>query len=91
MKKAIFLWLFCIQICSASLPYWSKTGHRVTGEIAQRHLSKKARKAISKLLDGQSLAEVSNYADEIKSDDRYGEFYPWHYVNLPLDKDYKDI
>ena len=91
MKKAIFLWLFCLQICSASTPYWSKTGHRVTGEIAQRHLSKKARKAINKLLDGQSLAEVSNYADDIKSDDRYREFYPWHYVNLPLDKEYEDV
>ncbi|MGB5236750.1 MAG: S1/P1 nuclease [Flavobacteriaceae bacterium] len=91
MKKVIFLWLFCFQICSASSPYWSKTGHRVTGEIAQEYLSRKARKAISRLLEGQSLAEVSNYADEIKSDDRYREFYPWHYVNLPLDKEYKDV
>ena len=91
MSKVIFLWLFCLQVCSASSPYWSKTGHRVTGEIAQRHLSKKARKALNNLLDGQSLAEVSNFADEIKSDDRYKEFYPWHYVNLPLDKKYAEV
>ncbi|MEN8788797.1 MAG: S1/P1 nuclease [Flavobacteriaceae bacterium] len=91
MKITMFLWLFCFQISFATTPYWSKTGHRVTGEIAQRHLSKKARKALNKLLDGQSLAEVSNYADEIKSDDRYNEFYSWHYVNLPLDKKYSDV
>jgi hypothetical protein len=91
MKKTMFLWLFCLQISFAAAPYWSKTGHRVTGEIAQRHLSKKARKALSKMLDGQSLAEVSNYADDIKSDDRYKEFYPWHYVNLPLDKEYAEV
>ncbi len=91
MKKTIFLWLICLQFGLAATPYWSKTGHRVTGEIAQRHLSKKARKALSKLLDGQSLAAVSNYADEIKSDDRYKDFYTWHYVNLPLDKKYTEI
>lgn len=62
---------------------WGQNGHRVTGEIADSHLTKKARKQIKKILNGQSLALVSTYADEIKSESTYDEFGPWHYVNLP--------
>lgn len=68
---------------------WGKTGHRVTGEIAEMYLSKKAKKAIDKLLKGESLAFVSTYADEIRSDDRYREFAPWHYVNFPFGSTYE--
>jgi len=62
---------------------WGQTGHRTTGEIADNYLSKKARKQIKKLLHGKSLAFVSTFGDEIKSDPKYREFGPWHYVNLP--------
>lgn len=62
---------------------WGQTGHRATGQIAEDHLSMKAKKQINKILKGKSLAIVSTYADEIKSDSRFREFGPWHYVNLP--------
>jgi len=62
---------------------WGKTGHRTTGEIADNHLSKKARKQIEKLLHGNTLAFVSTFGDDIKSDSKYREFGPMHYVNLP--------
>lgn len=70
---------------------WSKTGHRTTGEVAERHLSRKAKRAIDKLLDGQSLPLVSTYGDDIKADSNFKEFSPWHYVNFPLDKKYTDV
>ncbi|GAA0871999.1 S1/P1 nuclease [Gangjinia marincola] len=92
MKKiALISLVFCFfyaQQNFATNPYWGKTGHRVIGEIAAAHLSKKARKNIDKLLKGQGLALVSIYADEIKSDDRYDKYGPWHYVNIPFDKTY---
>jgi hypothetical protein len=62
---------------------WGQTGHRTTAEIAQSYLSKDAKKEISKLLNGRSLAFVSTFGDEIKSDSKYREYSPWHYVNLP--------
>lgn len=62
---------------------WGKTGHRATGEVAQEYLSKKAKKQIKEILDGQSLAFVSTYGDDIKSDPAYRKYSPWHYVNLP--------
>ena len=61
---------------------WGRTGHRATGEIAEEYLSKRAKEKIAQLLDGQSLAFVSTYGDDIKSDPKYREYGPWHYVNL---------
>ncbi len=72
------------------LPDWSKTGHRVVGAVAQKHLNRKARKAVEKILEGETLAEVSNYADAIKSDRNFARFSPWHYVNYPADQQYLD-
>lgn len=67
---------------------WGQTGHRVVGEIATHYLNKKAKKALSKLLDEASLAYVSTYSDEIKSDHNFDDYNPWHYINMPLDADY---
>lgn len=67
---------------------WGRTGHRATGEIASSHLSNKAGRAIHKLLDGASLALVSTFGDEIKSDERYGDYWTWHFVNFPFGSDY---
>ena len=69
MKKLsiFFLFIFLNSYVSFSSNDWGKTGHRATGEIAQKYLSRKAKKEINKLLDGHTIAYVSNFADEIKS------------------------
>jgi len=90
MKKYILLLFFATNICFANNPIWSKKGHRVVGEVAQENLTKKAAKAIAELLDGQSLAAVSNFGDEIKADSSYRRFSAWHYVNFPADQKYGD-
>lgn len=84
MRRKIFT---AVLFMTLSLGYatefdWGQNGHRATGEIASKHLSSKAKKEIAKILKGMSLARVSTYADEIKSDPRYREFGPWHYVNM---------
>jgi hypothetical protein len=91
MKKLVLFFLLTVQLSLAGTPFWSKTGHRAIGEIAQQHLSRKAKKAIAKLLNGQSLATVSNFADEIKADTNYRKFSAWHYVNYPEDKTYSEV
>lgn len=88
MKKGcIVLLCLCVSIQVNAFD-WGKTGHRTTGEIAQKYLTKKAKRALAELLDGESLAFVSTYADEIKSDKAYRSYGPWHYVNVPFDKTY---
>lgn len=90
MKKLILFVFLATNISFANDALWSKTGHRVVGEVAQENLTSKARKAIEKLLDGQGLASISNFGDEIKSDSLYRKFSAWHYVNFPADKKYGD-
>lgn len=62
--------------------FWGQTGHRVVGQIAANHLTKKARKNIVKLLGTEGLAMISTFADDIKSDKKYDAYKPWHYVNF---------
>ncbi len=89
--RSFFILLIVLLISIQASAYdWGKTGHRVTGKVAEKYLTKKARKAIDKLLDGQSLAFVSTYADEIKSDRAYRSYGPWHYVNVPFDSTYDE-
>ena len=92
--KARFLLLFIGFLTSslvfATKPAWGPTGHRTIGKIAEKHLTKKAKRQINELLKGESLAFVSTYGDEIKSDKKYNDFYTWHYVNMPLDSRYED-
>ncbi len=85
MKEFILsiCFLFSISIGFAGDNDWGQSGHRATGEIAQSYLSKDAKKKIAKILNGKSLAFVSTYGDEIKSDSEYRKYGPWHYVNLP--------
>ena len=90
--KNLFVICFLIAQCTfANAIVWSKTGHRTTGEVAEKYLTRKARKAIDKLLDGQSLALASTFADEIKADRSFSKFSAWHYVNYPADKKYTDV
>lgn len=62
---------------------WGLTGHRVIAEIAQNHLSKKARKELKNLIGNETLAWWSNWPDFIKSDSAWNYAYKWHYVDLP--------
>lgn len=88
--KVIFLLMLVANLSFANDMVWSKTGHRVVGEVAEHYLSKKAKRAIDALLDGKSLAAVSTFGDEIKADRTYAEFSAWHYVNMPADKSYSE-
>ena len=91
--RSLLIIVFIVLFSSSSLTAsedWGKTGHRTMGEIATKHLSKKAAKKISALLGGESLAFVSTYADEIRSDDAYRKYAPWHYVSFPFGARYED-
>ncbi len=68
---------------------WGQTGHRVVGEIATRYLAPEVKEKLHELLEGQSLAVVSNWMDDIKSDQRYDSLRPWHYVSIPDGKAYE--
>lgn len=88
--KNIFTLTICIFLLNPlnAGVRWGKTGHRTVGAIADSHLNGKTKRAIKKLLHQESLAFVSTFPDEIKSDDQYNRFSTWHYINIPLEADY---
>ncbi|GLB53228.1 endonuclease [Neptunitalea chrysea] len=71
-------------------PDWGATGHRATGEVAARYIKRSTAKKIRELLDGHTIAEVSTFGDDIKSDKRFKKFSAWHYVNIDEGKSYGD-
>ena len=90
MYPKIFLLLLAVCLSSPVLAL-GKTGHRVSGEIASLYLTPKTQAAIRQLIATQSLAEVSTYADEMRSDP--SEFWKktsksFHYVTVPDGKTY---
>ena len=63
---------------------WGATGHRSIGLIAEQHLNPTTLKKSQEILDGHSLAYVSTWADEIRSDPKkYGDTFNWHFTTWP--------
>jgi hypothetical protein len=86
MKKTlIILTIFA----SLNVVGWGVTGHRTIGHIAETHLSKKAKKQVDRVLKRESLAIVTTWMDEIKSDHDYDHAYTWHYVTVPDGETYE--
>lgn len=89
--RALFL-LALLALPSPALA-WGQTGHRITGVIAEAHLSGLARARIRQILGDASLAEASTWPDEMRSDP--SPFWqktstPWHYVTVPVGQTYAD-
>lgn len=63
------------------LQAWGGQGHRLVGLIAAERLTPAARQNVAWLLEGQSLADVSSWADSITSEQVQTSY--WHYLNIP--------
>lgn len=61
---------------------WGMQGHRIVGEIAEQHLTPKAKKNIRRILGNESIAMCSNWADFIKSNPQYDSLDRSHYINF---------
>ena len=68
---------------------WGKTGHRITGEVAEKYLTKNAKTQIKKLMGHHDLSRMSNWADEIKSDPKWKIANDWHWCTIPDGETYK--
>ncbi len=61
---------------------WGTKGHRVVASIGEDLLPPEARREATNLLDpGTTLADISTWADEVRSS--RPNTGPWHYVNIP--------
>ena len=77
-----------LLLLAPSAMAWSALGHRLVGELAQRHLNPVASAEVAALLAGEpepTLAGVSIWADTLRASDpdRFKATSRWHYVNTP--------
>ncbi|MBI1768363.1 MAG: S1/P1 nuclease [Bacteroidetes bacterium] len=81
--------IFCLTLLVSTKVFcWGPTGHRAVGLVASNHLSAKAKKNIIKILGQNSLSEVSNWMDDIRSDSAYKDMGDWHWVTIETGKTY---
>ena len=83
MQRLSFLLVGFWIISIAEVSGWGKTGHRVVGQVAYNHLTKKAKKNIQAILGKEHLGMVGNYMDFIRADKKYDHMTPWHYCTIP--------
>lgn len=77
-------WAFaaCVLAVSARAFAWGSDGHQIVAAIAEQRLSDEARAAVTELLDGQTMSEVSSWADRVRRQEEYRWTGPMHYANL---------
>jgi hypothetical protein len=81
MRKPVALLVLFSLALGASPLAWGSQGHRLVGLVAADRLTPIARDNVRWLLDGQTLAAVSTWADSIRSDQQ--QTYGWHFLNIP--------
>ena len=79
MKKPFLLLSLLLTFgLHADCAAWGTVGHRAIAEVAQRHLTPKAKAAIERYTGGTPLAEYAVFMDEVAADPRYKEpFRGW--------------
>jgi hypothetical protein len=88
IKQKLVLIIFSLSLSLNSLA-WGPTGHRTTGWIAEKYLNQKARKNLEKLLNGKSLAMLTTWMDEVRSDSTFDYMTDWHWVTIPHGQTYQ--
>lgn len=91
--SALALSFILATMVSASAWAWGKTGHRVSGQIANAHLSGDSRNAVQDILGVEDLAEASTWPDFMRSNDDdfwRKEASPYHYVTIPKNQTYAE-
>lgn len=69
---------------------WGQIGHRIVGEIAQKHINSKTQKNVTALIGRRSLADVATWPDFIKSDPSWRKANAWHYATIKDGKSFDD-
>ncbi|WOI53252.1 S1/P1 nuclease [Parvularcula sp. LCG005] len=94
MLRLFLTVLTCLGLLFPSMAQaYDKIGHRVAAAMAMRLLDDNAKAAIEDILGPVTLAELSNYPDEQRSNP--DEFWrrtanPWHYVTVPEGQTYAE-
>lgn len=79
MKRTFLLLTLLLLGLRTDCMAWGTVGHRAVAEMAQRHLTPKAKAAIERYTGGTPLAEYAVFMDVVANDPRYKKpFSGWH-------------
>jgi S1/P1 Nuclease len=81
--KRIAAILTLLALSFSQLRAWGPKGHAIIADVASSRLSPVTKKNLRVLLGNQSLASISNWADEVRKD--RPESFGWHFVDIPKD------
>ena len=88
MGRLFYIALFCTFLFSASVEAfaWGQKGHDIVASIAEKHLTRKARKNLNVILGGKSLVYYSSWMDNVQNSPYWNGGYDrtktWHYFNV---------
>lgn len=88
MNRSFLVTALALALAAPAAHAWSRQGHQLVGELAERQLTPEALAEARALLEGEAvptLAGVSTWADEIRAEENeLGKLSKrWHYVNIP--------
>lgn len=83
------IFIFGFSTTANDMVRWGQIGHRTTGHIAEQYLTDEAAAEVKRVLGDESLAEVSTWMDEVRSDNSYDYMVTWHYVTIPEGETYE--
>jgi hypothetical protein len=61
-------------------------GHRIVAKIAEDNLDPSAKQALMQITNGDPLAKLANWPDNIRSDKNWDYAKPWHYISVDDDE-----
>ena len=88
MRRFFHIALIFIFLFSASTEAfaWGQKGHDIVASIAEKHLTRKARKNLNVILGGKSLVYYSSWMDNVQNSPYWKGGYDrtktWHYFNV---------
>lgn len=91
MKRiiCILMVLFFLFCGSIEVFAWGQKGHAIVACIAEKHLTRKAKKNLNTILGGKSLVYYTSWMDFVQNSpfwkDGYDRTQTWHYFNVDED------
>jgi hypothetical protein len=61
---------------------WGQNGHRIVAQICYNNLTPEARQMVDETLGDNYLAQISTWADYVKSEKGWDFVQPWHYMTV---------
>lgn len=86
--KRVALMMLLSMGFAGTLLAWGQEGHRITAEVAERNLTPAAMSHVEVILEGESLAQVATWPDEIRSYPSWDCAQPFHFVTVPVGAEY---